>query len=57
MRELFKESEERRLPIVAETSVEKNKRVYERFGFDVYQVFEDNKGPKLYMMIRQPDVI
>lgn len=56
MRELFDESLKKNLPIVAETSIEKNKRVYERFGFVVYHVFEDNKGPKLYMMIRQPSV-
>ncbi|MFZ9027404.1 MAG: hypothetical protein ACO2Z9_00225 [Crocinitomicaceae bacterium] len=54
MHELFEKSAECNLPIVAETSVEKNRRVYERFGFKVYHVFEDNKGPRLYMMIRQP---
>ena len=56
MKELFCKSAESRLPIVAETSVEKNKRVYERFGFEVYDLFDDGKGPKLWMMIRQPRV-
>ena len=56
MKELFSRSAESSLPIVAETSIEKNKRVYERFGFVVYDLFDDGKGPKLWMMIRQPDV-
>lgn len=35
-RAVFKESQMKGLPIYIETSVEKNKRVYQRYGFEVY---------------------
>lgn len=54
MKEIFSNSAEMKLPIVAETSVEKNKRVYERFGFEVYHTFDDGEGPILWMMKREP---
>jgi hypothetical protein len=37
---LFKQSEQLKLPIYLETSVEKNRRVYERYGFEVYHIWE-----------------
>ena len=38
---IFKEAEKTKLPIYLETSVEKNKRIYERYGFEVYHTWED----------------
>lgn len=52
MKELFQKSAEMNVPILAETSLAKNRRVYERFGFKTYHVYDDGRGPKLWMMIR-----
>ena len=43
------------LAIYLETSVEKNKRVYERYGFEVYHIWIDHeKNVELYFMRRTP---
>lgn len=49
---IFERADQLQLPIYLETSVEKNKRVYERYGFEVYHIWKDNKGPVLYFMRR-----
>ncbi|MBL4861946.1 MAG: GNAT family N-acetyltransferase [Crocinitomicaceae bacterium] len=38
---IFEEAEKDKLPIYLETSVEKNKQVYERYGFEVYHTWKD----------------
>lgn len=43
---IFEESAQKKLSILVETSVNKNKRVYERFGFQVYH-FWQNKAENL----------
>lgn len=44
------------LPIYLETSVEKNRRVYQRYGFEVYhQWVADNKNTTIYFMRRMPE--
>jgi ribosomal protein S18 acetylase RimI-like enzyme len=43
---IFEESTQKKLPILVETSVNKNKKVYERFGFQVYHTWE-NKAENL----------
>lgn len=44
------------LPIYLETSVEKNRRVYQRFGFEVYhQWVSDDNETVVYFMRRMPD--
>ena len=54
MKELFEESAQLNIPILAETSIDKNRRVYERFGFHTYNIYDDGDGPRLWMMIRPP---
>ena len=50
---LFQLSEDKGLPIILETSVERNKIIYERFGFTVYHEWSDSGGGKtLWFMIR-----
>ncbi len=53
--EIFNLSKETNLPIYLETSVEKNKKVYERYGFDTYHVWHyEKKGIDLHFMKRDP---
>lgn len=53
---LFTESEKGNLPIYLETSVPKNKRVYERYGFETYHEWTDPKtGDVIWLMRRMPD--
>ena len=40
---VLKEAESKSLPIYLETSVEKNKTVYQRFGFELYHTWHNNK--------------
>jgi hypothetical protein len=50
---LFQLSEEENLPILLETSVERNKDIYLRFNFRVYHEWPDSGGGKtLWFMIR-----
>lgn len=52
---VFQESEDKQLPIYLETSVAKNKRVYERYGFQVYHTWNNEKeGITLWFMKREP---
>jgi len=51
---LFHLSKKNKLPIILETSVERNKVIYERFGFEVYHEWSDSGGGKtLWFMIRK----
>jgi hypothetical protein len=52
-RELFsalrEEAKRHKLPVLAETTIEKNKRVYERIGFKLYATIETS-GMKTYLL-------
>ena len=51
---LFNLSEKENLPILLETSVERNKSIYERYGFKVYHEWPDSgDGKTLWFMIRE----
>lgn len=51
---LFDLSEKEELPILLETSVERNKVIYERYGFNVYHTWPDSgNGKTLWFMIRE----
>lgn len=51
---LFQLSEKEKLPIILETSVERNKDIYVRYGFEVYHEWPDSGGGKpLWFMIRK----
>ncbi|WP_420580791.1 GNAT family N-acetyltransferase [Reichenbachiella sp.] len=53
-RAVFKDAEEQGLPIYLETSIAKNKRVYERFGFEVYHTWNYiSEGITLWFMRRK----
>jgi len=50
---LFALSEKEQLPILLETSVPRNKEVYERYGFKVYHTWDDSGGGNaLWFMMR-----
>ena len=52
---LFSLSKKVDLPIILETSVERNKVIYERYGFKVYHEWTDSgDGKTLWFMIRMP---
>lgn len=52
---LFEVSRMKNLPIILETSVERNKTIYERYGFKVYHEWADSGGGKtLWFMVREP---
>lgn len=52
----FQMAKEKQLPILAETSVPQNKKVYERFGFQTYHQWEDTKSDMVtWFMHRLPD--
>ena len=53
-REIFGQSNSEGLPIYLETSVEKNKRVYERMGFETYHIWPQATGGNLFFMRRMP---
>lgn len=51
---LFALSEKEGLPIILETSVKRNKDIYERYGFKVYHEWADSGGGKrLWFMVRE----
>ncbi len=50
---IFEQSKQKTLPIYIETSVEKNRRVYERYGFEVYHKHHLGSG-NLYFLRREP---
>ena len=51
---LFDLSEKEQLPILLETSVKRNKEVYERYGFKVYHTWQDSgNGKALWFMMRE----
>jgi len=52
---LFAESDRLGLPVLAETTMLKNKNVYERMGFAVYASVEFS-GMKTYLLKREPNV-
>ncbi|MDB4335058.1 hypothetical protein OAA06_01730 [bacterium] len=53
---VYKESHLKKLPIYLETSVEKNRVVYERFGFEVYHAWDNTKeGNTIWFMKRDPE--
>ena len=52
---LFELSKKEEAPIILETSIERNKLIYERYGFKVYHEWADSGGGKpLWFMIRTP---
>ena len=52
---LFLKSNKENLPIILETSVERNKIIYERYGFKVYHEWADSgNGKTLWFMVREP---
>ena len=52
---IFVESLKQNLPIYLETSVPKNKRVYERYGFETYHEWHDpQSGDLIWLMRRFP---
>lgn len=52
---IFRRAQDKNLPILLETSVFRNKQVYERYGFEVYHTWSDSGGGKpLWFMMRQP---
>ena len=51
---ILEESKNKNLPIYLETSVEKNKAVYERYGFEVYHTWENtDKNMTLWFMKKE----
>ena len=53
-RHVFEEANRLKLPILLETTIEKNKRAYEYFGFQVYHVHQFHDGmPPTYFMRRE----
>ena len=51
--EVFRMADEMNLPIYVETSVEKNKRVYMRYGFELYHTWwVEEQGINLYFLRR-----
>ena len=51
---IFEEADKRQLPTLVETTIEQNKRVYERFGFEVYHKHQFHENmPPMYFMRRE----
>jgi len=48
---ILKEARDQHLPIYLETSVEKNKRVYERFGFELYHTWKTDTSTLWFMKL------
>ena len=54
--QIFILSKKEQLPILLETSVLRNKVIYERYGFKVYHEWNDSgDGKKLWFMLREPE--
>lgn len=52
---LYELSEKNELPIILETSVERNALVYQRYGFEIYHTWENySDKDSLWFMIRKP---
>jgi len=52
---LYQLSEEEELPIILETSIRRNKVVYQRYGFEIYHTWENySEEQPLWFMIRKP---
>ncbi len=51
---IFSLSKRKNLPILIETSVERNKLVYERFGFECYHIWKESEEYTLWFMRRNP---
>lgn len=52
---IYKLSKDKNLPIYLETSIRKNRVVYERFGFEVYHTWKiDNQEFDMWFMKRNP---
>ncbi|MEP1033054.1 hypothetical protein [Ekhidna sp.] len=49
---IFELSKEKQLPILLETSVERNKNVYERYGFHTYHTWKESDDYTLWFMRR-----
>ena len=48
---IYKEAANQKLPIFLETSVPKNQRVYQRFGFEIYHTWDNKEeGIKIWCM-------
>ncbi len=52
---IFHKSRKEQLPIYLETSVERNKNVYQRYGFEIYHTWNVNEKLTLWMMKRDWD--
>jgi len=50
---IFEKSDQENLPVLAETSMPQNKRVYERFGFVEYHQWEDPKTGMITWFLRR----
>ena len=52
---LYQISAEKQLPIILETSIRRNKIVYQRYGFKIYHTWQDYSAESaLWFMIRSP---
>lgn len=54
---IFKIAEKNNLPILLETSVARNKLIYERYGFEVYHEWVDENGTLLWFMCKSAPMI
>ena len=50
---IFELAHKEELPILLETSVERNMRIYERYGFKVYHTWQQSDTYTLWFMIRE----
>lgn len=56
-RQIFQLSKKLQLPIYAETTIERNKRVYQHFGFKVYKTWVNQaNGIKVWFLMREPEL-
>ena len=57
-REIFEMSNNEQLPIYIETSIRKNRIVYERFGFEVYHTWHvEKENIDMWFMKREPEPV
>lgn len=55
MKFVFSVSDEQQLPICVETSIERNAKIYSRFGFESYHLLDrKNDNIKVWFMCRKP---
>lgn len=55
--EVYAKADNMNLPIVAETTVKKNRIMYLRYGFEEYDQLETTDGVTVYFMKREPGTI